>query len=53
MNLALKATGFKTKKEVVEEGLKTLIIIKEQSMLNSLRRKLHWKGNNDMMRRDK
>ncbi|MCP4969163.1 MAG: type II toxin-antitoxin system VapB family antitoxin, partial [Arcobacter sp.] len=27
MNLALESTGLKTKKEVVEEGLKTLIKI--------------------------
>ncbi len=49
---ALKATGLKTKKEVVEEGLKTLIVIKEQAKLKALRGKLHWEGNIEKMRED-
>ena len=53
MNLALKATGLKTKKEVVEEGLKTLITIKNQGKLKSLRGKLHWGGDIEKMRTDK
>ena len=53
MNLALKSTGLKTKKEVVEEGLKTLIKIKSQSMLKSLRGKLKWEGDIEKMRTDK
>jgi len=52
MNLALKKTGLKTKKEVVEEGLKTLIKIRDQSKLKSLRGKLHWEGDIDKMRTD-
>ena len=52
MNLALKTTGLKTKKEVVEEGLKTLIKIKNQMKLKSLRGKLHWEGDIDKMRAD-
>ncbi len=47
---ALKATGLKTKKEVVEEGLKTLIVIKEQAKLKALRGKLHWDSNIEKMR---
>jgi Arc/MetJ family transcription regulator len=53
MNMALKITGFKTKKEVVEEGLKMLVELKKQSRLKLLRGKLHWKGNIDKMRTDK
>lgn len=53
MSLALKTTGLKTKKEVVEEGLKTLIKIKNQSKLKSLRGKLHWEGDLEKMRADK
>lgn len=53
MALALESTGLKTKKEVVEEGLKTLIKIKNQSKLKSFRGKLHWEGNIDKMRADK
>ena len=52
MELALKTTGLKTKKAVVEEGLKTLIKIKSQSKLKSLRGKLHWEGDIDKMRID-
>ena len=52
MNLALKTTGLKTKKEVVEEGLKTLIKIKNQMKLKSLRGKLHWEGDIEKMRAD-
>ena len=53
MSLALKTTGLKTKKEVVEEGLRTLIRIKSQSKLKLLRGKLNWEGDIDKMRIDK
>lgn len=53
MTLALKSTGLKTKKEVVEEGLKILIKIKNQSKLKALRGKLKWEGDIDEMRADK
>ncbi len=53
MNLALKLTGLKTKKEVVEKGLETLIIIKKEAKLKSLRGKLKWEGDITKMRVDK
>lgn len=53
MNSALKATGLSTKREVVEEGLRTLIRIKNQSKLKTLRSKLNWKGDLEKMRSDK
>ena len=53
MTLALESTGLKTKKEVVEEGLKTLIKIKNQSKLKALRGKLLWEGDIEKMRADK
>ncbi len=53
MNRALKLTGLKTKREVVEEGLKTLIRINSQAKLKSLRGKLHWSGDIEKMRLDK
>lgn len=53
MDLALKTTGLKTKKEVVEEALKILIKVKKQSQLKSLRGKLTWEGDIDTMRTDK
>lgn len=52
MDLALKTTGLKTKKEVVEEGLKALIQIQQQKKLKSLRGKLHWDGDLEKMRSD-
>ncbi len=53
MALALESTGLKTKKEVVEEGLRTLIRIKNQSKLKSFRGKLHWEGDIEKMRLDR
>jgi len=43
----------KTQKEVVEEGLKVLIQIKNQSKLKLFRCKLHWEGDIQKMRTDK
>lgn len=45
MESALKATGLKTKKEVVELGLKTLIQLKKQAAIKGFRGKLAWEGN--------
>lgn len=53
MSLALESTGLKTKKEVVEEGLKALIQIKNQSKLKLLRGQLKWEGDIHKMRADK
>jgi Arc/MetJ family transcription regulator len=53
MSMALKTTGLKTKKEVVEEGLKMLLKVKKQSQLKTLRGKLHWEGDISKMRTDK
>ena len=49
MEDALNATGFKTKKDVVELGLKTLIRLKEQERIKSLHGKLRWSGDLDEM----
>ncbi len=51
MNDALKATGLKTKKEVVEQGLKALIRLKKQEGIKHFRGKLEWSGDLDDMRR--
>ena len=53
MEAALKATGFKTKREVVEEGLRALIRIKSQTEIRKLRGKYEWVGDLDAMRRDR
>jgi len=49
MNDVLKATGLKTKKDVVELGLKTLIRLKKQGNIKKFRGQLKWSGDlNDM-----
>jgi len=50
MNDALKATGLKTKKEVVELGLKTLVRLNQQKQLKKLKGKLKWDGDLEAMR---
>jgi Arc/MetJ family transcription regulator len=41
---ARRLTGLKTKRAVVEEGLRTLIRLKEQEKVRGLFGKLHWEG---------
>ena len=53
MSVALKTSGLKTKKEVVEEGLRLLVKVRNQSKLKKLRGKLKWVGNLEEMRIDK
>ena len=53
MNEALKLTDYKTKKAVVEEGLKLLVRLKKQERLKSLRGKLKWDADLEQMRLDK
>ena len=52
MNEALELTNAKTKKTVVEEGLRLLIRLKKQEKIRSLRGKLRWEGNLEKMRLD-
>ena len=49
---AMRRTGIKTKRGVVEEALRTLIQLKRQEEILALRGHLHWEGNLDEMRRD-
>jgi Arc/MetJ family transcription regulator len=49
---AMRRTGLKTKRAVVEEALKTLVRLKRQEEIRQLRGKLHWEGDLDEMRRD-
>ncbi len=50
---ALKATGLKTKKEAVEQGLRLLIRQNKQQAIRKLRGKLKWEGDLDEMRSGK
>ena len=47
---AQKLTGIKTKREVVHEALRTLVLMREQGEIRSLRGKLKWEGNLHEMR---
>lgn len=52
MRSALKASGLKTKRAVVEEGLRLLINLRRQKDVLRLFGKLRWEGNLDKSRRD-
>lgn len=52
MQDALNATGIKNKREVVELGLKALLLLDKQSELKEFRGMLAWKGDLEDMRRD-
>ena len=53
MRDALRATGLKTKREAVEQGLRTLLRLGKQSEIRRLRGKLSWQGDLNTMRRDR
>jgi Arc/MetJ family transcription regulator len=53
MKAALKATGLKTKREVVELGLRTLVGLRGQEEVRKYRGKLMWEGDLDSMRTDR
>jgi Arc/MetJ family transcription regulator len=53
MSEAMKLSRLKTKKAVVESGLRLLIQIKKQEQIKSLRGKLEWDGDLDKMRLDR
>ena len=52
MNEAMTLSQIKTKKAIVETGLRLLVQIKKQEQLKSLRGKLKWDGDLDAMRLD-
>jgi Arc/MetJ family transcription regulator len=49
---AMNRTGLKTKRAVVEEALKTLVRLKRQEDIRTLRGQLRWEGDLDESRRD-
>lgn len=53
MNDALLISGYKTKKETVEEGLKLLIAMKKQARMRKYRGMMNWEGDLEAMRTDK
>ena len=50
MSEALKVTGYSTKKEAVEQGLKLLVKRSEQQKIRALRGRVKWEGGLDEMR---
>lgn len=52
MAAAMKLGQFKTKNAAVEEGLKLIILLKNQSIIKGFRGKLKWEGDLDQMRTD-
>lgn len=50
MDAALKASGVRTKREVVAQALEAFVILKEQEKLRELRGKLVWEDDLDRMR---
>jgi Arc/MetJ family transcription regulator len=52
MSDALRVTGLKTKREVVEFGLRTVLHMHQQEQLRQSRGKLDWRGDLDAMRFD-
>ena len=53
MRDALKATGAKTKREAVELGLRTLLKLRKQQQIKTLRGRINWQGDLEQMRLDK
>lgn len=47
---AIKASGLKTKKEVVEQALKLLVRREQQQKIRTLRGRIQWEGDLDKMR---
>lgn len=50
MRDTLRATGLTTKREVVEEALRTLLRLKKQAGIREFRGKLRWQGDLNAMR---
>lgn len=52
MERALRLTGLKTKREVVELALQTLLQLRQQEQVKQFRGKLDWQGDLEAMRKD-
>ena len=53
MRDTLRASGLKTKREAVEQGLRTLLRLSRQAEIRRLRGKLDWQGDLNKMRNDR
>jgi Arc/MetJ family transcription regulator len=53
MRDTLRATGLKTKREAVEQGLRTLLLLSRQAQIRRFRGRLAWQGDLNTMRNDR
>jgi len=53
LSQAMRASGCKTKRATVEEGLRLLARKKAYASILALRGKIHWEGDPGAMRREK
>ena len=53
MRQALAASGLRTKRAVVEEGLRLLLRLRQQEKIKAAFGELPWDGDLDAMRRDR
>lgn len=53
MRATMRATGLKTKREAVDQALRTLLRLRRQAAIRGLRGKLDWKGDLSAMRSDR
>jgi Arc/MetJ family transcription regulator len=53
MQDTLRATGLKTKREAVDQALRTLLRMKKQAQIRQFRGKLEWQGDLNAMRADR
>jgi Arc/MetJ family transcription regulator len=52
MRDTLRVTGLKTKREAVDEALRTLLRLRKQAEIRRFRGKLDWQGDLNAMRSD-
>jgi Arc/MetJ family transcription regulator len=52
MRDTLRATGLRTKREAVDQALRTLLRLRKQAGIRRLRGKLRWQGDLNAMRND-
>jgi Arc/MetJ family transcription regulator len=53
MRETLRVTGLKTKREAVDQALRTLLRLRRQAKIRRFRGKLDWQGDLDAMRTDR
>ncbi|MGH7814792.1 MAG: type II toxin-antitoxin system VapB family antitoxin [Candidatus Binataceae bacterium] len=53
MRKAMRMAKLRTKRETVDAALRTLVRLKSQEQIRSLRGKVKWEGDLDAMRRDR